>query len=73
MKTKNMEDDIKRSTAQTYLEVLVNCPYCNCFQDIVGQVRRCLGDDLRAEDIEALVTCENKSCNEDFLVTEIRY
>ena len=63
---------MRTAIAETYLRVLVDCPYCDkSCQDILEEVQEDLGSELRCEDMETEITCED--CGETFLVTEVEY
>lgn len=64
---------MKKTTADTTLEVWTDCPHCNEYLEVTEQLRECLGEDLRATDIEEEITCDNKKCGKTFLITEINY
>ena len=68
-----MSTELKEATAQTCLEVWVTCPYCNDYQEQGNKLREFVEDDLRNNDMEAEVTCEDVECQKEFLVTEITY
>jgi hypothetical protein len=59
------------TTAQTSLEIYLDCPHCETYQDATEQLREYLEDDLRATDIDAEVIC--KYCVKLFYVTDIMY
>ncbi len=65
---------MKEVTAQTNLEVMCSCPYCNAFLDILDndEIRESLSDnDFSAEDCNVEVSCSE--CDQKFLVTDIFY
>lgn len=64
-------DPRKRTTAETTLEVTVECPYCEeCF-DCLEDVREELGNDLQAKGIDVEVTCPE--CKQEFVITEVTF
>lgn len=64
---------MKTAIASTHLEIWVDCPHCDNYQNIFEEVRECLGEDLRAENIDELITCDDIDCGKEFKVTEIEY
>jgi len=64
---------MKTAIAETSLDVWVDCPCCGEYVNATEDLKESLEDDLRAEDIEEHVTCDNKECKEIFIVTEITY
>ena len=64
---------MKKTMASTHLDIKVDCPHCDNYQDVFEELRECLGDDLRAEEIEEEIVCDNDKCGKTFLVTEIQY
>jgi endogenous inhibitor of DNA gyrase (YacG/DUF329 family) len=62
---------MKKTTAQTTLEINTDCPHCGEFIDITDQAKDQLDDDLRAHDIDCEITCPD--CGKTFEVTEIYY
>ena len=65
-----MEELIK-ATAQTSLDIWVYCPYCNNYQDETERLKEDLQEDLRANNLDVEVECEE--CEKLFIVTEITY
>lgn len=69
------EYTVQEVPAQSYLEVLVKCPYCSNFQDIsqeesVGETFSRNGE-LRGDDLDIEVTCFE--CERDFIVNRIDF
>lgn len=64
---------MNKITAFTTLEVCVNCPHCDCYQDIYNDedVKYELGYSLRTESCDITITCEK--CNQTFVVSQIAY
>lgn len=70
----NDEDhEIKTAEAQCSFEVHVNCPHCDNQIDVFEKVRDSLDSDMRAENLDVLVKCDNKKCQEEFIVTKVNY
>jgi hypothetical protein len=69
-----MEEEIKETTASTTLEIWVTCPYCNDYQNRCDDLTEhlCNGE-LRAEEIEAELRCDNEECDKLFIVTAIEF
>lgn len=66
------EKEIKSTYAETHFEIWVTCPYCDEYQNRVGELKEHLPhDELRADECEAIIKCE--SCKQNFLVEEIQY
>ena len=65
------QKEMKKTIGKTSLEITCDCPYCGSYLYITDQAREVLDSDLRANDIELQVTCED--CGEPFEVTEIIY
>lgn len=66
---------VQEVSAQTYLDVIVKCPYCENLQDIVreesvGEAFSRSGE-LRAKDLEIEITCFE--CERDFIVNRIDF
>ena len=55
------------------MEVNVDCPYCDEYQDILtnDSVREVLGYELSCKDADVEIVCTN--CNKTFIVNEIIY
>lgn len=64
---------MKKATASTNLEIWVDCPHCDNYQNVFEEIRERLGDDLRAENVDEEITCDDEDCGKTFLVTEIEY
>lgn len=64
---------MKEITAETSLDVWVQCPYCNHLQCATSKLKPLLDEDLRATNLEREIKCESKFCKETFMVTEITY
>ena len=62
---------MKTVIANSYLEVMVNCPYCDNYQDILDDVRYDLDNTLRAKDMATEIKCEE--CGKNFYVKEVQY
>ena len=64
---------MKKTTAQTHIEVICDCPYCTQNINIlyIGRTTQVLGEDHRAEDIELEIVCP--ICKETFIVTQIDF
>lgn len=64
---------MKTTEAETHIEIICYCPYCNDRLDIEsnGFITEALGSRHRLDDCEIENTCEE--CGETFLVTAIRY
>lgn len=69
-----MEEDIKETTASTSLEIWVTCPYCGDYQNRCGDLTEhlCNGE-LRADECDAELICENEECGKRFIVTAIQF
>ena len=63
--------EVKTTKAETNLEVWVDCPYCENYQDVTSELKDELQDDLRAYHLENEISCN--SCNNMFIVEEITY
>lgn len=64
--------EYKTTTADTYLEILTDCPYCGETQDILDSVREFLQyGELSAESINVEICC--CECKKEFIVTDIFY
>ena len=64
---------METATAETSLDIWVDCPYCDEYVNATEDLEEELEGNLRAEDIEAHVTCDNEECKKTFIVTEITY
>ena len=64
---------IRKATAETGLDIWVHCPYCAEYQEVTGDLKECLDDELRATDIEQEIVCCYKKCGKTFIVEEIIY
>lgn len=62
---------MKTSIAESYLEVVCNCPYCHCRINVFEKVRELLDYTLRAENIEVETKCDE--CGKEFIITEVVY
>lgn len=63
---------MKETKAQTNIECIVQCPYCDYGQDRLDDLKDHFNAyEFRAESCEAEIKCE--SCKEVFIVTEIFY
>lgn len=76
------EQEMKTAEAQCSFEVHVNCPHCDNQIDVFEQVKDCLDSDfafdrgayaLSKDNISVLVKCDNKKCQEEFIVTKVNY
>lgn len=69
------EYTVQEVSAQSYLEVLVKCPYCSNYQDISHQedVTESFSrsGELRADDLEIEVNCFD--CERVFIVNRIDF
>jgi len=65
--------ELKTTDANTFIEVLCNCPYCNAYLDIFDEhgVKESMGYEPRSENCNLEVDCSE--CGEKFLVTDIFY
>lgn len=71
--SEEQEEEYKEVEALSVLEVVVNCPHCDSYQDVTDQVKEFLDDDLRADGLEIIIMCDNKKCKENFLITKVNY
>lgn len=63
---------MKETTAQTNLEVMVSCPYCDAYDDIIEQARETFYDgELSQSNCELEITCSE--CKKEYIVTDIYY
>jgi len=62
---------MKKVDANTSLEVWVDCPYCENYQNVLDDVKESMGYDLRAEDVDIEITC--KECKKTFMIVDINY
>jgi hypothetical protein len=67
------EPEYKEAEAQTTLEIHVNCPHCDNFMDVTEKLKEHLDSDLKASNLDIVVKCDNKSCNESFIINNINY
>lgn len=68
------QEEIKETTATTFLEIMVKCPYCGFHQERLDDLREHLDcGEIRATDCQAELRCENKECDKIFIVTDIKY
>lgn len=65
--------DYKIAEAETHLTVMVDCPYCESYQDIQNNdsVRESMGFKLSTTDAELEITCDK--CGKIFIVNDILY
>ena len=69
---KEVEDSIKKTKAETSLEITAHCPCCGLFMDFTDQLKECLNEGgLTAQNIREEVRC--KDCLELFIITDITY
>ena len=62
---------MKKAIAQTFLEILCDCPYCKESIDVTNDLKDHLEDDLRATSIDVEVTCTE--CGKEFVIADITY
>ena len=63
---------MKETTAQTNLEVMVSCPYCDACEDILERARETfLNGELSQSNCELEITCSD--CKKEYIVTDIYY
>lgn len=63
---------MKETTAQSYLEILCHCPYCDFVNDVLEDVREVLPwGELSADKLEVEKKCEE--CNQTFIITDVFY
>jgi len=62
---------MKEADAQIFIEAMVNCPYCNYYQNVFSGVQEGLGFELSAKDIDEEVLCAQ--CDSYFLVKDVNY
>lgn len=68
----NVTDTIKEVSAEVYLTVDVDCPYCDASLDIRSDIGEAwLPNRLDIPKCEIEITC--KECKEEFLVTRVDY
>lgn len=64
--------EYKETTAQTSLEVMVVCPYCDAFDDILDEAREVFDyGELSSNNCDLEITCSE--CKERYIVTRINY
>jgi len=63
----------KEAIAHTFLEIRVQCPYCSNYQDVTDELLGDLGDDLRADNLEKEITCDNDACQHKFIVNRVDF
>lgn len=69
-----MEDVLKTTEAETHLEVWLNCPHCDTYQDRIEELKEYFDHwHLSADSCEAELVCEEKSCKKKFVVNKIHY
>lgn len=66
-------EEPKRTEASTTLEIWVDCSYCDNYQEVSEQLKECLGYDLRADNIDEEITCDNSECLKTYIVENITY
>ena len=65
------EQELKTAEATVSMEIHVNCPYCDNQMDIL---EKCKANDQDLDEAcEILVKCDNKKCQEEFIVTKVNY
>lgn len=65
---------MEKAVAETHFEIWVTCPYCGEYQNRVDDLKDHLdSDELRAEECEAELRCENEKCKKLFLVEAIEF
>lgn len=64
---------MKSTEAQTNVEVICDCPYCDAHLDIfeLGNTQAVLSGELRAHNIDLEITCPE--CQNTFRVDSIHY
>jgi hypothetical protein len=67
------EPEIKEAEASTVLSVYVNCPHCDNYQDVSDGVVEHLDSDLKADNLDIVIKCDNKNCKEKFIITKSNY
>ena len=63
----------KSTSASTHLDITVECPYCDNYQFVTEDLKEELGYDLRSENVDREITCDNSECQKNFIVTDIQY
>ena len=65
--------EYKIAEAETHLSIMVTCPYCGSYKDIIDNdhVKESIGFDLRAENADLEIKCDR--CNKIFIVNDILY
>jgi hypothetical protein len=66
-------EEPKTTEASTTLEIWVDCPYCDNHQEVAEELKECLGYDLRADNIDEEITCDNSECLKTYIVENITY
>lgn len=63
---------MKTTTAQSYLEILCHCPYCDYVNDVLEDVRESLPwGELSSDNMDIEKKCDE--CQKTFLITEVFY
>lgn len=65
--------EIKTTKAETSLEIWVECPYCDQYQEVTSKLKDELESDLRAYHLENEIICGDEDCKKTFIVEEITY
>ena len=63
--------ELKTAVAVTHLQIWVNCPNCDNYQEVLDNVRESLGGELSVDECEEEVRCDE--CKEVFLIDRIEY
>lgn len=64
---------MKKASATTYLEVWVDCPHCQNYQEVTDELREELVSDLTANHLDTEINCDNKECKKVYMVTKVTY
>ena len=60
---------MKKVDAETHIEVMCHCPYCNSYQDVLENVRDVMDHTMRSENCDVEVRCDE--CRELFIVENV--
>lgn len=67
-----MEEELKTTRATTHLEIWLDCPHCNSYQNRFDELREHFDTgEIRTEVCEVELVCED--CGLSFVVTGIDY
>jgi len=66
-------EDSKNAIASTHLDITVDCPYCDKYQIVTEQLKEVIGYDLRCENVNVEIICDNENCLKSYTVTEVIY